>query len=389
MPFLEMDSNNYITRERSKYLETKDAQTLMEYLKNKQVEDPSFFYAVQLNKEDGTLANFFWADGQSIMDYSSFGDVISFDTTFSTNKFEMPFAPLLGVNHHKQTIVFGAAIIFDETADSFVWLFSTFLQAMSGKEPKTIFTDQCVASMNAIAEVFPSASHRLCLWHLYQNAVKHLSHVIADHPEFLSELKQCVYEERSVAHFESRRHDLLVKYSLEDNSWINNTFKFREKWATVYRRDSFSADMTSTQRSEGMNNAFKTTFNGKLSLSELLEKYDKCVARLRREEKYEDFQSRHTDPVLCIARHPLLKEAAASYTRSLYTYFEEEFQRQFTWSCTLLCNESTINTYKVKSFYREDGEAIVDFNPTTLEISCSCKLYGCVGMYTFFVRQLI
>ena len=377
VPFLEMDSNNYITRERSKYLETKDAQTLMEYLKNKQVEDPSFFYAVQLNKEDGTLANFFWADGQSIMDYSSFGDVISFDTTFSTNKFEMPFAPLLGVNHHKQTIVFGAAIIFDETADSFVWLFSTFLQAMSGKEPKTIFTDQCVASMNAIAEVFPSASHRLCLWHLYQNAVKHLSHVIADHPEFLSELKQCVYEERSVAHFESRWHDLLVKYSLEDNSWINNMFKFREKWATVYRRDSFSADMTSTQRSEGMNNAFKTTFNGKLSLSELLEKYDKCVARLRREEKYEDFQSRHTDPVLCIARHPLLKEAAASYTRSLYTYFEEEFQRQFTWSCTLLCNESTINTYKVKSFYREYGEAIVDFNPTTLEISCSCKLYGC------------
>ena len=35
VPFLEMDSNNYITRERSKYLETKDAQTLMEYLKNK------------------------------------------------------------------------------------------------------------------------------------------------------------------------------------------------------------------------------------------------------------------------------------------------------------------------------------------------------------------
>ena len=102
-----------------------------------------------------------------------------------------------------------------------------------------------------------------------------------------------------------------------------------------------------------MNNAFKTTFNGKLSLSELLEKYDKCVARLRREEKYEDFQSRHTDLVLCIARHPLLKEAAASYTRSLYTYFEEEFQRQFTWSCTLLSNESTINTYIVKSFYRQ------------------------------------
>jgi hypothetical protein len=82
VPFLEMDSNNYIRTESMKYLETKDAQTLLEYLKNKQAEDPSFFYAVDLDKEDGRIANFFWADGQSIMDYSSFGDVVSFDTTF-------------------------------------------------------------------------------------------------------------------------------------------------------------------------------------------------------------------------------------------------------------------------------------------------------------------
>jgi zinc finger SWIM domain-containing protein 3 len=148
-------------------------------------------------------------------------------------------------------------------------------------------------------------------------------------------------------------HDLLAKYNLQENSWINNMFKFREKWATVYRRDSFSGDMTSTQRSEGMNNVFKKTFRGRLSLSELLEKVDKCAVRLRRKEKYEDFKSRHSDPVICIRRHPLLKAAAASYTRTLYSFFEEEFQRQFTLSCTLLSSETTTNTYKVTSFFRE------------------------------------
>lgn len=236
-----------------KYLETKDTQSLLEYLKNKQAEDPSFFYAVDLDKEDCRIANFFWADGQSIMDYSSFGDVVSFDTTFSTNKFNMPFAPLLGVNHHKKTILFGA-----------------FLQAMSGKEPETIFTGQCAAIIKAIGNVFAITIHRLCLWHLYQNAAKHLSHVIANTPLFLPELKECVYEDRSVPHFEMKWHALLAKYNLQENSWINNMFKFREKWATVYRRDSFSGDMTSTQRSEGMDNVFKKTFRGRLSLSELL-----------------------------------------------------------------------------------------------------------------------
>jgi hypothetical protein len=43
----------------------------------------------------------------------------------------MPFAPLLGTNHHKHTIIFGAALLFNETIESFVWLFQTFLTAMS------------------------------------------------------------------------------------------------------------------------------------------------------------------------------------------------------------------------------------------------------------------
>lgn len=145
VPFLQMDCNNFIGRERKKYLETKDAQTLLEYLDNKQAEDPSFFYSVQLDKEDGRICSFFWTDGQAIVDYACFGDVLSIDTTFQTNNSKMPFAPIIGTNHHRQTILFGATLLFNESADSFVWLFRNFLKAMSGKQPETIFTDQCAA----------------------------------------------------------------------------------------------------------------------------------------------------------------------------------------------------------------------------------------------------
>ena len=101
VPFSKMDCNNEIGKERKKYLESNDAKTLLEYLKNKQREDPTFFYKIQVDEKDGQIANFFWADGQSIMDYTCFGDAVSFDTTFDTNKFELPFAPILGANHHK------------------------------------------------------------------------------------------------------------------------------------------------------------------------------------------------------------------------------------------------------------------------------------------------
>jgi len=239
----------------------------LEYLKNNQIEDPTFFYAIEIDEEDGRIANFFWADGQSIMDYACFGDAVSFDTTFKTNKFEMPFAPILGTNHHKQTIIFGAALIFNETIESFVWLFETFLTTMSGKHPSTIFIDQDAAMAGAVAYVFPNIIHRLCLFHIYVNAAKHLGHVIHKHPDkFLPDFKRCVYKDRSEAIFIQKWNELLSEYKLEDNEWRKNLYDLRKKWAAVYR-DSFTTDMNSTQRSEGMNNVFKKRFRRRLGLS--------------------------------------------------------------------------------------------------------------------------
>lgn len=57
------------------------------------------------------------------MDYAYFGDVVSFDTTFKIDKYKMPYAALFGINHYKQMIVFGPALLFDEMIDSFFLIF--------------------------------------------------------------------------------------------------------------------------------------------------------------------------------------------------------------------------------------------------------------------------
>jgi zinc finger SWIM domain-containing protein 3 len=62
-----------------------------------------------------------------------------------------------------------------------------------------------------------------------------------------------------------------------------NLYNLREKWAIIYR-DSFTADMTSTQRSEGINNIFKKRFRRKLGLSELLVECEKVSASLQENE---------------------------------------------------------------------------------------------------------
>ncbi|KAI5355003.1 hypothetical protein L3X38_007898 [Prunus dulcis] len=72
---------------------------------------------VRYRQLDG--ANFFWVDARSCMAYHYFGDVATFDTTYKTNKYDMPFAPFTRVNHHLQSIQFGCALLQDETEVTF------------------------------------------------------------------------------------------------------------------------------------------------------------------------------------------------------------------------------------------------------------------------------
>ena len=46
---------------------------------------------------EGHLKGLFWSDSQSQIDYAAFGDVVIFDSTYRTNKYNMPFVPFVGV----------------------------------------------------------------------------------------------------------------------------------------------------------------------------------------------------------------------------------------------------------------------------------------------------
>ena len=148
-------------------------------------------------------------------------------------------------------------------------------------------------------------------------------------------------------------------------------------------RDSFTADMTTTQRSEGMNNVFKKRFRRKLCVTELIEQCEKCVTSLRENELEADFRSRHSNPVTYIQHLPILKTAAASYTRRVYSDFEEQFKEQFALAFNLLQCEGNTMIYKVVPMCSED-EALVVFDSSNRSIKCSCKKYECSGMCLLF-----
>ena len=75
-----------------------DASAIQSYFMHVQATDSNFFYMLDLDDEN-RLKNLFWADGRQRAVYEEFGDVVTFDTTYLTNKYDIPFAPFVGVNH--------------------------------------------------------------------------------------------------------------------------------------------------------------------------------------------------------------------------------------------------------------------------------------------------
>ena len=112
------DQKNYLRTKRQREMAYGQAGSMLKYFQDKIAENPSFQYALQMDCEE-QIANIFWADAKMIMDYAHFGDVVSFDTTFGTNKESKPFGVFVGFNYFRETVVFGAALMYDKTFESF------------------------------------------------------------------------------------------------------------------------------------------------------------------------------------------------------------------------------------------------------------------------------
>jgi zinc finger SWIM domain-containing protein 3 len=319
--FTREDMKDKLYSKRSLQIKQGDTGGVLDYLEKKTSEYGKFFHSIQVY-EDDLITNIFWTDSKMVVDYEIFGDVVCFDTTYRKLNDGRPFGLLVGVNNHKKTTIFGAALLYDETAKSFVWLFRTFLAAMLGKKPQTILTDEDAAMAKAIKIVLPVSHHRICVWHMNQNACKHPSGVV-DEYKFNTDFQKCIYDQEEEEDFLNARNNLLDKYDLRENKWLERLFDKKEQWALVYGRNSFSADMVSTQRSESMNNELKGYISVKYDILTFFEHFDRLVEDKRNEEVKHDFKATQSTPNLKSDLR-ILRHASKIYTPAVYKVFEEQ-----------------------------------------------------------------
>ncbi|XP_026385003.1 protein FAR-RED IMPAIRED RESPONSE 1-like [Papaver somniferum] len=235
------DCRNLIDKLRNSRLGEGDAVAILTYFAKMSSQGLGFYSSVDVD-DTGRLRTVFWADGRSREEYKEFGEVISFDTTYLVNRYDMPFAPFVGVNHHGESILFGCGLVVYEDTDSFAWLFTKWLDCMSGCAPPAIVTDQAKAMQNAIEIVFPNSRHRWCIWHV----MKKLPEKFKSHRNYLRityTMKKVVYNSQYQSEFETKWMEMLQKYKLYDNEWLKTLYEERHRWVPCYLNDCFWAGM--------------------------------------------------------------------------------------------------------------------------------------------------
>ncbi|XP_052193928.1 protein FAR1-RELATED SEQUENCE 5-like [Diospyros lotus] len=382
LTFVEKDCKNYIDQVRRLRLGEGDAAAIQAYFSKMQAFCPSFYFSVDLD-EEGRLKNIFWADNRCKQAFKEFGDVVTFDTTYLTNRYDMPFAPFVGVNHHGQSTLFGCGIISNEDTRTFMWLFRTWLECMEDQAPARIITDQDRAMQNAIEIVFPNTKHRWCLWHI----LKKLTEKFGNHSckaHILSGVHDAMYESQSPGEFEQAWNSMIEKYALQDNDWLSGLYKERGRWVPCFVKTSFWTRMSTTQRSEGMNAFFDGYVHSKTSLKQFVEQYERAM-RCKVEKEFQADVRSFSQMVPCASRYAIEKQFQEVYTIAKF----KEFQEKLTGK--MYCSIVSIEEGPLDTRYEVREDIIIDerikekknsiiFEKERCDIVCSCHMFKFKGI---------
>ncbi|XP_060200030.1 protein FAR1-RELATED SEQUENCE 5-like [Lycium barbarum] len=372
--FTKSDCQNYMNQTRQRTLGS-GAHYIFEYLKQKQAEDSNFFYAVQ----GGPSGNIFWADSTSRRNYAYFGDTVTFDTTYRTHRYRVPFAPFVGVNHHCQPVLFGCALLLNESESSFIWLFQNWLAAMSSRHPVSITTDHDRIIRSAIADVFPRARHRFCKSNIFRQVQERLSHSLHSFPTFEAEFQKCVNLTEIIEEFEVCWGSLLGRYNLKDDEWLQSMYDARQHWVPVYLRDTFFGETSIAKTSDSTNSFFDGYIDASTNIHVLMSQYEKATASRHEKEVKAEYDTINIAPILKTPS-PMEKQAAHIYTSEIFLMFQQELIETLAYPATVINDTGSDVMYQVAKFGEDHKVYYVKYNVIEKKASCSCQLFDFSGI---------
>ncbi|XP_071714105.1 protein FAR1-RELATED SEQUENCE 5-like [Rutidosis leptorrhynchoides] len=362
----------------NRYVGESDAHIFIENLLRKQEVLPNFTCEHKCGN-NGTLLGVFWSDYVSKFNYQEFGDIVSFDATYKTNKYKMVFVPLTGIDNHKKLVCFGAALLTGESIESFNWFLDCFLKTF-GNEPSLVVTDHDPAMKEAIDLKFKHAKHRLCMWHISSKLRDKVGHELYDTPNFRDRMNLIfLNRQQTPEKFETRWKSLIDDYKLHEVRWFNDMYKIKEMWVPCFFMDTpMNALMRTSSLSESENAFFSKCKNRCSTLVDFYSRFEAAMERQRHTNRLLEYEMENKLVKLATTRR-IEKHARDIYTPSVFLLVQDEICRS---SSSCYQTNSRVEGDKLICVIQEKfpeprlkWDYHVKFNEKTFECDCSCLLF--------------
>ncbi|CAG8677989.1 14116_t:CDS:2 [Funneliformis caledonium] len=167
-------------------------------------------------------------------------------------------------------------ILFEKVSQDPRWKVYIRHQRVS---PKSFWTDSEPGLINAVSQVFPITPHFYCLFHIWQNVIKHLKAKLGSNFNHFAKAFYICRNALCVEIFE-KCWKLMIENFPKCENYMARLYTNRISWTKAYLPLQFNAGIQSTQSVESFNNIIKKSLNGVSTLCDVETAIDKSIDKV-------------------------------------------------------------------------------------------------------------
>ncbi|XP_074277443.1 protein FAR1-RELATED SEQUENCE 5-like [Silene latifolia] len=180
-------------REVKCFIGQRDAQMFINQLEVLSETRPGFYFAYEVDANK-CLVRVIWADAEARRNYSLYGEVMTFDPTYSTNRYDMKFCPFIGVDHHKKSVTTFSCFTFGWENDQSISLGFSEILRMYGWKGTQLFIYRPMPGNENCKGCFVFKTRRPPLLHVAHHAKLHekVGTTVTKETDFVSRMNSIV-----------------------------------------------------------------------------------------------------------------------------------------------------------------------------------------------------
>ncbi|RYR01947.1 hypothetical protein Ahy_B06g080806 [Arachis hypogaea] len=153
-----------------------------------------------------------------------------------------------------------------------------------------------------------------------------------------------------------RWSEIISKYGLVENEWVQGIYNDKMKWAITYLREHFFSRKRTTSQFEGIHSLLKNYVDSKTSLLEFMHKFSEF-------------------PVLTTCLKSFEKQAAEVYTRNIFKLVKDEIEAAGALNVTECPNSGDIIEYNTSEYFNQQWLFKVFYNKDKDLFVCECRRF--------------